>query len=196
MEEQNLGENLIAMSGQDGTFAVNRRSRCKGYLKIEASRGKGMVWIAAENLRFFEKEQYSYKLILFGKKKMQTVFKVFGSLPVDSSGRGEAHFAFDPKDVDGKGSSLTDFSLAIVAAASQTDPKETLHPVLRGNLSREYLRQSRPAAAAQQKPLRKLRKKLRSNLWINPQKKPQAEYRTTTITGFICWKGAAASKIS
>lgn len=137
MEYMDYRKSFVLMSEQDKRFVLDRYKKCKGYLKIETGEGKGVIRAGAENLRYFEKGLYMYKLILFGKKKEKTIFKIVGNLAINNRGRGETYLTFDPGNVDGKGNCLDDFSIAIIVAVSSTDHKEALHPVLKGKLEHQ-----------------------------------------------------------
>lgn len=100
----------------------------KGYLKIETGGERGAVRIGADNLRYFERGGYVYKLLFFGKKNEKTIYKIVGSLLLSSRGRGETYLRLNPVDVDGKGNGLEHFQIAVVAAVSTTDSREPLHP--------------------------------------------------------------------
>lgn len=134
MEYRDHRKSFVMMTEQNRAFAMDRHRKCKGYLKIETGNGKGTMRVGVENFCCFEKRQYAYKVILFGRKKGKLIFKVLGEVPINKKGKGEIYLRFHPEDVDGKGSRFSEFSMAVVVAASQVDPREVLHPVLRGTL--------------------------------------------------------------
>lgn len=123
---------FVMMEEQGNQFAARETAPIKGYLKVETGNNKGALRCAVQNLRFYEKGDYIYKLILFGKKGEKTIHTIIGSLLVNRQGNGETYFRFQPLDIDGKGNCYHHFSTAIVAAASTKDDKEPLHPVLKG----------------------------------------------------------------
>ena len=55
-----------------------------------------------------------------------------GNISLSARGKGEGSFRINPKDMDGRGSALWDFSTAIIAAMSTVNCREALHPVLSG----------------------------------------------------------------
>ncbi|MDD2216671.1 MAG: hypothetical protein PHE41_08940 [Eubacteriales bacterium] len=114
-----------------------REAPVKGYLKVETGNNKGALRCVVQNLKYYGRGDYIYKLILFGKKKEKTIHAVLGSLIINRNGNGETYFRFNPLDVDGKGNCYDDYTVAIVAAASGTDSKEALHPVLKGTMGGE-----------------------------------------------------------
>lgn len=123
---------LIMLEEQSNKFAAKEALPIKGYLKIETGNNKGALRCAVQNLKYYEKGDYIYKLILFGKKGEKTIHTIIGSLLVNRQGNGETYFRFQPLDIDGKGNCYHDYSTAIIAAASTIDDKEALHPVLKG----------------------------------------------------------------
>lgn len=106
----------------------------KGHLKVETGNNKGALRCVVQNLRYYDRGEYIYKLILFGTKNERIIHSIIGTLLVNRQGSGETYFRFQPLDVDGKGNQFHDFSSAIVAAVSTVDDKESLHPVLRGTI--------------------------------------------------------------
>ena len=134
MEYIKYEKTFVMLTGQNGEFAQRESVPAKGHIKIETGSGKGAMRVGVQNLRFFEKREYIYKLILFGKRKELTIHAVVGTVAVNRYGSGETYFRFDPRNLDGKGSRIGDFYYAIVAAVSMRNEKEPLHPVLKGNL--------------------------------------------------------------
>lgn len=122
---------FVMMEEQTKDFSA-KEAPVKGYLKVETGNNKGALRCVVQNLKYYTRGEYIYKLIFFGKKHGMTIHTVLGSLIVNRSGNGETYFRFNPLDMDGKGNSYDDFTIAIVAAASGTNDKEALHPVLKG----------------------------------------------------------------
>ena len=120
------------MEEQGSQFAARESAPIKGYLKVETGNNKGALRCVVQNLRYFEKGDYIYKLIFFGKKGERTIHTVIGNLQVNRQGSGETYFRFLPLDADGKGNAYHQFTTAIIAAASTKDDREPLHPVLKG----------------------------------------------------------------
>ena len=123
---------FVMMEEQSGQYAERDSVPVKGYLKVETGNNKGALRCVVQNLRYFDKSDYIYKLILFGKKGERTIHTVVGNLMVNKQGNGETYFRFLPLDMDGKGNPYHSFTTAIVAAASTKDDREPLHPVLKG----------------------------------------------------------------
>ena len=123
---------FVMMEEQSNQFAAKESIPIKGYLKVETGNNKGAIRCAVQNLRYFEKGDYIYKLILFGKKGERTIHSIIGNLMVNRQGNGETYFRFQPMDIDGKGSFYHNYTTAIIAAASTKNDKEPLHPVLKG----------------------------------------------------------------
>ncbi len=136
---------FVMMEEQGSQFASRESAPIKGYLKVETGNNKGALRCVVQNLRYFERGDYIYKLILFGKRGERTIHSVIGNLQVNRQGSGETYFRFLPLDVDGRGNAYHQFSTAIIAAASTKDDKEPLHPVLKGvTYSEEEPFQSEP----------------------------------------------------
>ena len=123
---------FVMMEEQSSQFAAKESAPIKGYLKVETGNNKGALRCIVQNLRYFEKSDYIYKLILFGKKGERTIHNIVGNLTINRQGNGETYFRFLPMDMDGKGNAYHSFTTAIVAAASTKDDREPLHPVLKG----------------------------------------------------------------
>ena len=123
---------FIMMEEQSNQFAVKESAPIKGYLKVETGNNKGAIRCAVQNLRYYEKGDYIYKLILFGKKGERTIHTIIGNLMINRQGSGETYFRFQPVDIDGKGNPYHYYTTAIIAAASTRNDKEPLHPVLKG----------------------------------------------------------------
>jgi hypothetical protein len=128
---------FVMLEEQNGLFAARSAAPVKGYLKVETGNNKGALRCVVQNLKYYEKADYKYKLILFGKKGERTIHTVIGDLMVNRQGNGETYFRFLPLDVDGKGNAFHNFTTAIVAAASTKDDREPLHPVLKGATASE-----------------------------------------------------------
>ncbi len=122
---------FVMMEEQTADFST-REAPVKGYLKVETGNNKGALRCVVQNLKYYSRGDYIYKLILFGKNRDRTLHTVLGSLTINRYGNGETYFRFDPLDMDGKGNCFHDFTIAIVAAVSGSNEKEPLHPVLKG----------------------------------------------------------------
>lgn len=122
---------------QNGRFASRSSVPVKGYLKVETGNNKGALRCVVQNLKYYEKGDYRYKLILFGRRGERTIHTIIGDLLVNRQGNGESYFRFLPEDVDGKGNPYHLFTTVIIAAASTKDEKEPLHPVLKGVTANE-----------------------------------------------------------
>lgn len=135
MEYKKYNKVMVLLSEENRNFADKTEQDIYGNLRIETGNNKGAISLSVQNLKFFERNRYIYKLILFGEKRERTIHSVIGSLILNRFGTGENYFRFDPNNIDGKGNKLSDYSVAIVAAVSMRDNKEALHPVLKGKLT-------------------------------------------------------------
>lgn len=113
-------------------YALDPLRPIRGFVKLENNADKGLVTVIVENVKIFPAGEYCYKLLLAGIKKEQQVYHLLGSIVLSSGGRGEGTFRIRPADLNGHGSCLWEFDTMIVAAASVTNPRESLHPVLQG----------------------------------------------------------------
>ena len=113
-------------------YALDPLRPIRGFVKLENNADKGLVTVIVENVKIFPAGEYCYKLLLAGIKKEQQVYHLLGSIVLSSGGRGEGIFRIRPADLNGHGSCLWEFDTMIVAAASVTNPRESLHPVLQG----------------------------------------------------------------
>lgn len=134
MDYTRYKKNVVMLNEQNRDFALDRNKPVTGYIKLETGEGKGALRIGGENLRYYEKGKYAYKLILFGKQKEKTIYKVLGSLSINNKGVGESYLSFDPVNIDGKGNRFDDYNVAVLVAVSINNTKEPLHPILRGTL--------------------------------------------------------------
>lgn len=146
MQDMRHKKSFVMLEEQNHNFAQDKAKPIKGYLKIETGGGRGAIRVGADNLRYFERGGYVYKLLLFGKKNEKTIYKIAGSLLLSSRGRGETYLRLNPLDVDGNGNGLERFHIAIVAAVSTTDSREPLHPILRGDMAEKEPIKCRKAA--------------------------------------------------
>lgn len=134
MEYIKYSKELVLLHEENRDFAARLEQSIYGNMRIETGNNKGAIRVSVQNLRFFDRGRYVYKLILFGEKKERTIHAVLGTLILNKFGVGENYFRFDPKNIEGKGASISDYSVAIVAAVSMKNDKEPLHPVLKGKL--------------------------------------------------------------
>jgi hypothetical protein len=125
---------FVMLEGQSNVFALRTTMPVKGHIKIETGNGKGAMRVVAQNMRYYEKGPYIYKLILFGKKKERTIYKIMETININKNGSGETYIRFNPFDIDGKGNKLSAYNAAIIVAASIKNEKESLHPVLKGEI--------------------------------------------------------------
>ncbi|WP_324825521.1 hypothetical protein [Sinanaerobacter sp. ZZT-01] len=122
---------VLMLEEQSSGFCA-KAGAVRGHLKIETGSNKGALRCQVQNLRYYPRGEYVYKLIFFGKKNERTIHAVIGTLMINKNGSGETYFRFHPRDVDGKGNEYADFSTVIIAAVSSYDEKEPLHPILKG----------------------------------------------------------------
>jgi len=134
MDYMKYEKTFVMLTGQNDDFALRPEAPVTGHIKIETGSNKGAMRIGVQNLRYFDRKDYVYKLILFGKRTERTIHAIIGTVITNKFGSGETYFRFDPNDLEGKGYAISDFFYAIVAAVSVKNEKESLHPVLKGTL--------------------------------------------------------------
>lgn len=135
MEYVKYQRSFVMLEEQSGRFAMKQSEPSRGHIKLETGGNKGALRIGVQNIKTFEKQEYIYKLILFGKDEEKTIYAIVGTVRVGSIGSGESYFRFNPLDMDGKGNNISQFSHAIVAAVSTKREDEPLHPILKGNIA-------------------------------------------------------------
>lgn len=140
MECINHKKSFIMLEEQSRNFAVDKKKPVKGYVKLQTGGSRGSIRVGVENLRYFQRGGYIYKLIFFGKRKEKTIYSIIGNLLVSTSGRGETYFTINPLDMDGNGNGLNRFTIAIIVAVSTENYREPLHPVLEGAVEIEDTR--------------------------------------------------------
>lgn len=123
---------VIVLEEKNREFAARLGEEVKGYLRVETGNGRGAFRCVVQNVKFFPRSEYTYQLILFGKRGERTIHTVLGTVPVSRHGTGEVYLRFRPQDVDGQGNDYSRYTTAIVAAVSTVDKREQLHPVLVG----------------------------------------------------------------
>lgn len=152
MDFTNISKNPIMLKEENKRFAFERDKEIRGYIKLETDGDKGLMVVTVENVKFFPRGEYSYKLILTGVKKEKRHYHMVGNISLSAYGKGEGSFRINPRDLDGQGLSLRDFSTAIIAAMSMVNHREALHPVLSGELSAPGEKSARPATPKDYSP--------------------------------------------
>ncbi|MBO5666201.1 MAG: hypothetical protein J6S45_02005 [Firmicutes bacterium] len=123
---------VIVLEEKDREFADKPGTEMKGYLRVETGNNRGAIRCVMQNVKYYPRSEYTYQLILFGKRGERTIHTVLGTIPVSRYGAGEVDLRFHPHDVDGKGNDYGCYTTAIVAAVSSNNRSEALHPVLVG----------------------------------------------------------------
>lgn len=124
----------VALAEEDRRFAMDAGRRISGCIRIELSGGKGLTAVSVDNIRFFPRGEYVYKLLFAGSGQDKQHYHIAGNISLSAYGRGEASFCINAADLDGTGTGLPDLSTVLVAAMSTVNPDEALHPVLKGIL--------------------------------------------------------------
>lgn len=128
---------VIVLEEKSREFAARLGEEIKGYLRVETGNGRGAFRCVMQNVKHFPRSEYTYQLILFGKRNERTIHTILGTVPVSRYGTGEVYLRFRPQDVDGEGNDYSRYTTAIIAAVSSTDKREQLHPVLMGKTGYE-----------------------------------------------------------
>lgn len=124
----------IMLKEENRRYAFDPAKEIKGYLKIEQEQDKGLIVVIIDNVKFFPNGEYVYNLVLAGTKNERRCYHMIGNISLSAYGKGEASFRINPQDLDGGGTSLDDFSTAIIAAMSTVNRHESLHPILKGSI--------------------------------------------------------------
>lgn len=124
----------VVLAEEDRRFAMDASRRISGCIRIELSGGKGLTAVSVDNIRFFPRGEYVYKLIFAGSGQDKPFYHIAGNISLSAYGRGEASLCINPADLDGTGTKLSDLPAVLIAAMSTVNSDEALHPVLRGTL--------------------------------------------------------------
>ena len=81
----------------------------RGYVKLEKSEDKGLIVAAMDNIKFFPKGEYVYKLIFARQRKRQASISPSGQHVPFRIRQREGSFRINPKDLDGSGTAVWDF---------------------------------------------------------------------------------------
>lgn len=149
MDFSKVKKSPVLLKEENRKFALDKNREIRGYLKIEADDSRGLVVVMADNVKFFPKGEYVYKLIFSGIKKEKRRYHMVGNVSLSAYGECEGSFRVNPLDLDGRGMGIWDFSSAIIAAMSTVNLHEALHPVLKGSfsVSRDNFTLRKPAPA-------------------------------------------------
>lgn len=135
MDFLKIKKSPILLKEENKQYALDKNKEMRGYVKIEKNDDIGLIVAAMDNIKFFPKGDYVYKLIFARQKNKRLFYHLLGSMSLSAYGKGEGSFRINPKDLDGNGTAVWDFSTAIIAAMSTVNSREPLHPVLKGNFS-------------------------------------------------------------
>lgn len=135
MEYMKYRRLFVLMTAVENAFGTDGQN-AKGDVRIEFGNRKGAMRCTVQGLCPTGKESCQYKLIFLGTKKERTIYALAGDLAVNG-GCGETLFRFDPVNFDGKGNSIADFSMIVVAAVVLSAEEPIMHPVLTGMLEWE-----------------------------------------------------------
>ncbi|MFR6258823.1 MAG: hypothetical protein ACLULK_08615 [Anaerovoracaceae bacterium] len=135
MKFSKVKKSPILLREENKNYAFDPEKEIRGYVKLEKNDTKGLVVAVMNNVKFFPKGEYVYKLLLVGQKNEKLYYHLMGSMSMTAYGDGEGSFRINPKDLDGCGMPIWKFSAAIIAAMSTQNGREPLHPVLKGEFS-------------------------------------------------------------
>ena len=137
MDFMKTTKNPVLLKQENKEYAFDSEKEMLGYIRLEHDEGKGLINVIMDNIKFFPDGEYVYKLIFAGIKNEKRCYHMAGNISLSAYGKGEGSFRINPKDLDGRGNAIWDFSTAIVAAMSTVNCKEALHPVLSGEFHLE-----------------------------------------------------------
>ena len=130
MDFTNITRKPIMLKEENKRFSFDQDKEMRGYIKLQTDGDKGLIVVTVDNVKFFPRGEYSYKLIFTGVKKEKRHYHMIGNISLSAYGTGEGSFRINLNDLDGQGMALWDFSTAIVAAMSMVNSREALHPCL------------------------------------------------------------------
>ncbi len=136
MDFTRITKEPIMLTQENKRFAMDNTKEMRGYIKLKTDDDKGLVVVTVDNVRFFPKGEYVYKLIFTGIRKEKRHYHMVGDISLSAYGTGEGSFRINLNDLNGRGMALWDFSTVIIAAMSTINCREALHPVLKGDLSK------------------------------------------------------------
>lgn len=135
MDFSKITKSPIVLKEENKRYAFDPSKEMRGYLKLQQDEDKGLIVVIMDNVKFFPRGEYVYKLILAGTIRERRCYHMVGNISLSAYGRGEASFRINPSDLDGRGASMQNFSTAIIAAMSTVNSREALHPVLKGSFN-------------------------------------------------------------
>lgn len=135
MDFSKITKSPIVLKEENKLYAFDPGKEMFGYMKVEQDEDKGLIVVIMDNVKFFPKGEYVYKLVLAGTKNERRCYHMVGNISLSAYGKGEASFRINPNDLDGSGTALCDYSMAIIAAMSTVNCRESLHPVLKGSFT-------------------------------------------------------------
>lgn len=134
MDLTRITKSPIMLKEENKRFSLDQTREMRGYMKLETDGDKGMIVVTVDNVKFFPKGEYVYKLIFAGIKNEKKRYHMTGNISLSAYGTGEGSFRINLNDMDGNGTALWDFSTVIIAAMSTINFREALHPIMKGDL--------------------------------------------------------------
>ena len=80
MEISKITKSPIVLKEENKRYAFDSAKEIKGYIKIDQDDDKGLIVVIVENIRFFPKGEYVYKLILAGTKNERRCYHLVGDI--------------------------------------------------------------------------------------------------------------------
>ena len=69
MDFSNVKKSPVLLKEENRRFASDQTKEMRGYIKLEKDDDKGLIVAVMDNIKFFPRGEYVYKLILAGRKK-------------------------------------------------------------------------------------------------------------------------------
>ena len=110
MAARNYRRQLLVLYEEDKGFGTDAGKKPAGFTKIETRGGKGLLTSLVQNLKDLKEEGLVYKGFI-ASTKAPPVFVSTGTIPVDSTGKGESKWRFDPANVANTGHNIDRFDL-------------------------------------------------------------------------------------
>lgn len=134
MDFSKVKKEPILLQEENRRFASDQTQAIHGHIKMQNDAARGIITVHAENLKIFQNHEYTYQLILVGMKKEKRRYHLAGTLSLDPSGTASGSFRINTQNIDGHGLTIADLCAAIIAAGSTVNSRESLHPVLKGDI--------------------------------------------------------------
>ncbi|MBQ3185501.1 MAG: hypothetical protein IJB54_05935, partial [Firmicutes bacterium] len=92
MDFSKISKSPIVLKEENKRYAFDPGKEMFGYMKVEQDEDKGLIVVIMDNVKFFPKGEYVYKLVLAGTKNEKRCYHMVGNISLNAYGKGEASF--------------------------------------------------------------------------------------------------------